>query len=190
VNSEPREANHDLQINFACAGAEHHLHSDYERSFPLDDLNISRSESGMSEKQSAKSEMSEVASMTAVAEAQTLIHRVVGPRGSDDSVKAMIAKAARRVGITYERAKAIWYREARVIRAEEMDRLRTLAAESPDEEAARNEFAELTARINRLECLLGTTDADFHGPQIAALRSLVVPSVGGVGASHRAVDRD
>jgi hypothetical protein len=41
-----------------------------------------------------------------------------------------IRRAARKVGLTEARAKSIWYREARVIRAHEIDALRKTSGET------------------------------------------------------------
>lgn len=61
-----------------------------------------------------------------------------------DSVKAAIGRAARRLGLPYERARAIWYGQARLIRAEEADRLRARRRD-----LARQRLAQLQHEIDQ-----------------------------------------
>lgn len=106
---------------------------------------------------------SERSDMSSVVEASVLVRRVAGPREADDSVKALIRRAARRMQWKFSRTKDIWYRDARRIDAEEMDRLR--------ERAARIEADVACARVLALRDALAATDARFHEPTIRALDS-------------------
>lgn len=57
-------------------------------------------------------------------EASDLVRKWAGPRLLGDSSKSLIGRAARRLGFSFRRTKALYYREARRIDAEEMDALR------------------------------------------------------------------
>lgn len=96
--------------------------------------------------------LSERSEMSSVAEASTLIRRAAEPRPVGDSVKAAIRRAARRIGLSFTRAKDIWYGDARRIDAHEMDALRNLAA-----------------RYARIAETLRHQDEDFYGTQADAL---------------------
>jgi hypothetical protein len=56
-------------------------------------------------------------------EAKALLCAVAGPRGWNDTRDAWLSRVARRLGFGHRRAKAIFYGEARIIRAEEWKRL-------------------------------------------------------------------
>ncbi len=107
--------------------------------------------------------------MSAACEASSLLRQLAEPRPAGDSVKAAINRAARRVQFTAVRATAIWYRLARVIRAEEMDALRRAADQRREEQEGRHEYRELLDRLSILENRLATTDEDFFGPTLAAV---------------------
>jgi hypothetical protein len=128
----------------------------------------------------------EITSMSACAEAASLLRSIAEPRPVGDTVKAAINRASRRVSAFLRepmrpgRAEDIWRGEARAIRAEEIDAIRR-AAEARLHREARHEFTQLDARISRLEALL-VQDAEFHGPEADALGSMARDP-------HRAVDR-
>ncbi len=113
--------------------------------------------------------------MSAVAEASTLLRDIAEPRPVGDSVKLAIGRSARRVSLflpqpmAFGRAEDIWRREARAIRAEEMDAIRKAAKADRLAQEAKNEFTELKARIARLEAALRIQDEDFHSPSLDAL---------------------
>lgn len=125
-------------------------------------------------------EKSEVVFMNAVAGASSLLRRVAEPRPVGDSVKQAINRAARRVSrflpspMGYSRAEGIWRQEARAIRAEEMDAIRRAAADRTAREA-KNEFAELRARIARLEEAIRIQDEDLYGVDADALHATNSP---------------
>jgi hypothetical protein len=62
-----------------------------------------------------------------IAEAQTLVKRCAEPRPVGDQVKAAIHRASRRLKLPFNRARDMWYGDAKRIDSEEMDRLRTAA---------------------------------------------------------------
>jgi len=108
--------------------------------------------------------------MSAVAEAATRLRQIAEPRPVGDSVKAAITRAAVRVGIPAERAKALWYGEARLVRAEEMDAIRLADQARHDKENAAREQAERLGEIfAAVASRLSETDADGHRNDIAAL---------------------
>lgn len=61
-------------------------------------------------------------------EAQHLIGIIAGPRALGDRIKTSLARVAEATGLGERRVRAMWHREARSILAEEMGRLREIAA--------------------------------------------------------------
>lgn len=122
--------------------------------------------------------------MSAIAEASFLIRRIAGPRQADESVKLTMRRTARRLaGWSANRVKDLWYADPRVkVSGDELLQLRAVARSNEDK--ARDEYRELNQRIARLEARLLATDADFYGPDIAALRG----SIGVAGRKDRAGD--
>jgi hypothetical protein len=109
----------------------------------------------MSEIQSERLEMS------ASDEASEIMRGLAEPAPAGAHIETLIRNVARKVGFTFVRAKAIWYREARLIRAEEMDALRT-ASKKRGSEVVRlqYEYAAIIQRIKRLEEALGQANED------------------------------
>lgn len=123
--------------------------------------------------------------MSVTAEAAMRLRQIAEPRPVGDSVKAAISRAAVRVGIPAERAKALWYGEARLVRAEEMDAIRAADnARRNKERHAREEAQRLGAVFAAVASRLCETDADVHRDDIAAL----VDAARALGAGDRAVD--
>lgn len=77
------------------------------------------------------------------------------PNRPSDSVKAKIVRASIRLGLPFQRAKAIWYRAARRIEAHKADLIRARTAHL-------GEIAERMAEIDRLMDSL-----DTHGSQLS-----------------------
>jgi hypothetical protein len=98
------------------------------------------------------------------------VFRIAGERGWQENRKSWLAKAARKIGITPRQARSLFYMEGG-LRAEIVDRVRATASKKQADEA-RDTYAELNARIARLEAALRISDQDFHGPEIDALREL------------------
>ena len=128
---------------------------------------------------SEKSEKSSERKMTELAEAQLIVAGVAGPNGS---AKERVLRASRLLSrLSFSRVRDLFYGDPRCrVHADELDYLRHVAA-TRQKEAAKNEFAELLARIERVENLLcGIADARRpldHAPRVEA------------GAPHRAMDR-
>jgi uncharacterized protein YceH (UPF0502 family) len=81
------------------------------------------------------------------AEMQSILHTVAGREGS---VKIRINNAARRVGLSFNRAKDLWYGDQRAaIKAEELEKARAVARKSIGVEL--DDIAALKARIESLE---------------------------------------
>lgn len=107
---------------------------------------------------------SEFSEMSASAEASELIRRLAEPAPPGAHVETLIRFVARKVGLSFGRAKAVWYREARIIRAEEMDALRAASAARTEAEGeTRERYREVIARIERLERRLAEERKDVDG---------------------------
>lgn len=84
----------------------------------------------MSENPSENSEMADVTT------ASDLLKRAALPVLPGELIAHQIRRAARKVGLPVPRAKSIWYREARTIRAHEIDALRKTVGEVDELRAA------------------------------------------------------
>jgi hypothetical protein len=113
-------------------------------------------------------------------EMQSSLRLIAEPVHAGESIKALIGKAARRVGFDYWRTHDLWYGRARRIDAVELEAVRARVRRQEEAEA-NAEIAELRARLARLESALELADADFHGPTREALR-------GQMGVLGRVVD--
>jgi hypothetical protein len=107
---------------------------------------------------------------------------VAGTRGWQENRKSWLAKAARKIGISPRQAQSLFYNEGNP-RAELVERVRAAVRKRQVERTreARNELAELNARIARVEALLRVSDPDFHQPEIDAAREMA-------GRTNRTVD--
>lgn len=107
----------------------------------------------MSDKSSEESD-----SVSVEAEASGLLRTLAAPAIPGERVAAAIGRAGRRAGLTFGRAKGLWYGEARAILAEEMDRLRARASMARKEQtnADRAGYRDLIQRLDALE--LGLSD--------------------------------
>lgn len=107
------------------------------------------------------------------------VFEIAGERGWQENRKSWLAKAARKIGITPRQTRSLFYMEGG-LKAEIVDRVRAARRQRLEIEA-KNELAEITARIARLETILRISDQDFHGPEIDALREMA-------GRTNRTVD--
>jgi hypothetical protein len=102
--------------------------------------------------------------MSASAEASELLKRLAQPAPAGAHIETLIRGVARRVGLSFSRAKALWYREAAVVRSEEMDALRAAArARGEAEGVVRREYQDVIARIEQLERRLDATGPNMGG---------------------------
>lgn len=91
--------------------------------------------------------------------------------------KGRLAKLCRLLPWTNRRVRAVYNAEQGVsLRADEQEAVQRLTS---TEEANRDDFQALQARIARLEAALFQTDAEFHQPQMAALREVTDDGRGG-----------
>ena len=104
-----------------------------------------------------------------MADARQMLKELALPCPLGDRVKSAIERAAKEADLPYERARKIWYGEARRIEHHEFQKIEQ-AAQRKRMRMARNELHELKARISRLEALFSSTDPDFHSEALAALR--------------------
>ena len=85
--------------------------------------------------------------------------------------KGRLAKLCRALPWTDRRVRAVYNAEQGVsLRADEQAEIDKLTAKI--EEANRDTFQDLQTRIARLEAALFSQDAEFHQPQMAALREV------------------
>lgn len=128
--------------------------------------NVAQAASELGELCSEESEKSSENSDSS--EAARLIRLAAEPRPVGDSAKSAIVRAARRVGVTPSRAKDIWYRDARRIDSDEMDRLRGI--ERKRKRAQRREVdGRMLEQLAALRARLAIRDAEFHAPDIEAI---------------------
>ena len=119
----------------------------------------------MSEKSSTNSEsrvMSDV-------DWRSSLEIIAGSWSWDDTRESMIARAARRAGITFRAAKALYYGETR-------DPRDSIARAIRHAVAARDLNAAINMQADRLATIadgLEARDADFHRQQIDHIRNLV-----------------
>ena len=91
--------------------------------------------------------------VSAVCEASELVRAAALPGMPGETAKAAIWRAARRLGMDSGRVTSLWYRKAKRIDCDEMDRLRAVAMQK-QEDAARDHYTELRERIATLEIKL------------------------------------
>lgn len=91
--------------------------------------------------------------MSATAEASELMRRLAEPAPVGAHIETLIRNVARKAGLTFSRAQSIWYGNARLIRAEEMDALRLASQQKAGNELAafQSDYATVVARISALE---------------------------------------
>lgn len=108
-----------------------------------------------------------------VKEAQKALKELAGPRLAGDPIKAVIDRLSRQIGLGYSRTYEIWYGRNPRLEQSELSQIAD-ALEKKRRLVARNELAELRARISRLEIMLSRSDPDFHSETIDALRNNAV----------------
>jgi len=116
--------------------------------------------------------------MSPACEAHRLIATIVGPQEIGGRIKTALGMVARRTGLPERRVRGIWHKEARAIRAEELDALRR-AARAEQKAEINAEIAELRARIACLEGQIAMASAAVGGEasdevqrQVGGLRGL------------------
>jgi hypothetical protein len=110
---------------------------------------------------------------SAVMEMTRLVRAAASPAVPGEKVPHAIARAAHRLGISRGRATSYWYGKARVIPEEDLERARDAAVRrAKDAELLRDDYQRALAILARLEAGLASLDADFHQPQIDAVRDI------------------
>lgn len=112
------------------------------------------------------------------------------PLANDKYRKDRLATLLR---VSSRRIKSLWEGEqSAVIRQSEAEAVRRLLGQKQIEEANRDDFQALQARIARLEAALFASDEEFHHEAMAGLRAAAGGGRGGyvAGPSGRAVDHD
>jgi hypothetical protein len=89
-----------------------------------------------------------------------LVAAVAGPREHSDTRQSWLNRAARRAGISFRSAKAVWYGE---IDSPKHPSIRLL------QHAAEKRALELSKRFDTVARAMVTTDPDFYRADIAAL---------------------
>lgn len=95
-----------------------------------------------------------------------VIATVAGPRTWTDTRESWLARAARRAGINYRAAKALWYGEINDPEHRAARRMTEAA-----QRHGRQQAQELAQRFDGIAGALVAADADFHRDDIAALVS-------------------
>lgn len=93
-----------------------------------------------------------------------VIAAVAGPREWNDTRESWLGRAARRAGITYRQAKALFYGEITDPEHKAARRMLDAAQKNGTKEAQ-----ELADRFETIARSLHATDQDHYGPDIAAL---------------------
>lgn len=127
--------------------------------------------------------------MSSVAEASALLDELAAPMppSRKEAFNRMAERVSRyaRFPLSPGRAEDLWRREARIVRAEEMDALR-LARRRHEEAKAREEASRLATVYAGIASRLRATDPEFHRPEIDRLEH----AASALGALDRAVDRE
>lgn len=92
------------------------------------------------------------------------IAALAGARSFTETRERWLERAARRAGISFRTAKALFYQEQRDPRASVVERVRDAA-----QRLAKQEAADLASRFETIAAALDARDQDFHSDDVAAL---------------------
>lgn len=140
-------------------------------------------DAGKSPESTGKS--AEVFVMNAGAEAHALVCEIASPLGLGDKIKCALARVARHTGLSERRVRGLYHREARAIRAEELDALRREAKRRRAEESARAEYRDAISVYRAALYGLAQNDPDFASAMVDPLGAQAPAAR----PAHRAVDR-
>lgn len=98
-----------------------------------------------------------------------LVLAAVGPKRDFETRERWIERAARKAGITYRAAKAVFYREITDPEHRAIRRLAEAARLRQKERAARADAADSFGRLVALRSSLASIDPEFHREAIAKL---------------------
>jgi len=112
--------------------------------------------------------------MSLATEMHQSIRVLAGPRADVDTRESMLSRAARRAGITYRQARALYYRETSDPRASVVERVRVAMAKANEKaEAHAREQLKETADLGQLVARAVEADADLRREVLAlVLRKL------------------
>lgn len=121
---------------------------------------------------SQKSCGDEVVSQIAV-ELREGIVELAGERTWAETRERWLDRAARRAGISFRSAYAIFYQQVTVPRAETVERVRLAIKKKRerDEASARREAEDFIARLEAVERYIRTVDPDYAGPHADGYRA-------------------
>lgn len=130
--------------------------------FVTHEMNMQQRRSEMSDKSSENSEMHSVEFVSDV------LRDHVAPPRAGANVKDRIRAASRKLGWSYSRTRDAWYADGRIsISADEMRQVE----EATGIRYGRQEIRQIDDIIATADALLDGSDADFHRPFVAAMRS-------------------
>lgn len=123
----------------------------------------------MPEKSSKRPNTEQSRAMSIAAEMHQSIRTLAGPRGENDTRESMLARAARRAGISQRQARALFYGEAKDPKSSVVERVRAAVIRSTKKaENDAREIAVSTADVGELVARAVEMDADL-GREIVAL---------------------
>lgn len=104
--------------------------------------------------------------MSVESEASSLLRTLASPAIPGERVAGAIARAAHRGGLTFQRARSVWYEEARAILAVEMDRIRDAVERERQRSATefRTHDEALGDRLALIELELAALRSRLAGP--------------------------
>lgn len=108
--------------------------------------------------------------VTLAVEMHQSIKTLAGPRGDVDTRESMLSRAARRAGITYRQARALYYRETSDPRASVVERVRAAMAKANEKaEAHARGQIERTADVGQLVARAVEVDANLRREVLALI---------------------
>ena len=108
--------------------------------------------------------------MSELAWASDMLRTEIAPPGSAENKAQRIIRAAFALRWSPSRTKDVWYRDPRVaIRPKELRKIEQITGVT----YGRQELRSVEDLVSRADALLEGSDADFHGPFVAALRAFV-----------------
>lgn len=92
------------------------------------------------------------------------ITAVAGERAWNETRERWLERAARKIGISYRQAKALFYCECSDPRASVVEKVRSAAVKK-----AQSEAGELASRFEAIAGAMNAADQDFYSEDVAAL---------------------
>jgi hypothetical protein len=129
-----------------------------------EDVQVQETSSPHREKQEQKMPATAEAIRTEMMEA---VRDIAGPRQMNDTIQAMITKAARAAGMSYGRTKKFWYGEISVVPAHEADHLRAMLIKAKRARCERLALQLEIEKAKNLEALSLSDDSFARGPRVS-----------------------